>query len=91
MKHCDTRPTAVPGIVDGSLTISLGTDHEVSFHVALGSDGDPTGQGAQFEFILMPEGAEVVRAALAASSGRTAPFGTWPSSVPCQIGIHVSR
>ncbi|KUM75158.1 hypothetical protein J7F01_28230 [Streptomyces sp. ISL-22] len=92
MRYGDTRPTAVPGVVDGSLTISLGADREVSFHIELGSDGDPSGQGAQFEIILGPQDAETVRAALegrAGGSGQAAPFGMWPASVPCQIGIHV--
>lgn len=90
MRHSDTRPTAVPGVVDGSLTISMGVDREVSFHVELGSDGGLSGQGAEFEIILGPQDAEIVRAALAADSGQPARLGTWPSSVPCQIGIHVS-
>ncbi|MDH6439257.1 hypothetical protein M2158_007798 [Streptomyces sp. SAI-144] len=89
MRHSDTRPTAVPGVVDGSLTISMGADREVSLHVELGSDGGLSGRAAQFEIILGPQDAEIVRAALAADSGGAAPFGMWPSSVPCQIGIHV--
>jgi len=86
----DSGPVAVPGVVDGSLTVSLRADQELSFHVALGSGGGVVGAGVRFEFILRPEHVEVLRAVLdgarapGATGARTAP-------VPCWIGIHAHR
>ncbi|MFK0150200.1 hypothetical protein ACIQUZ_34490 [Streptomyces griseus] len=92
MRTSEIRTTAVPGVVDGSLTIRLGAGDEVSLHIGLGLAGGPFGGDAQFEILLGPQHAETVRAALEESSSTTvARLGALPPTVPCRIGIHVSR
>lgn len=91
MSHSGGRPLPVPGVVDGALIVCLAANREVSFHVEFGSGDGRPGQHVQFEFILRPEHAEIVRSALTADTEQMPSPGSGPSSVPCQIGIHVTR
>ncbi|MYR83687.1 hypothetical protein GTY41_01690 [Streptomyces sp. SID685] len=89
MRNGGSRPISVPGVVDGALTIRQAANQEISFHVEFG-DTQP-GHHVQFEFILRPEHAELVRSALAAGADLDLSIEAWPPSVPCQVGIHVDR
>ncbi|MFJ1561501.1 hypothetical protein [Streptomyces mirabilis] len=91
MSHSGSRPTPVPGVVDGALVVCLAENREVSFHVEFGSDDGRSGQHVRFEFILRPEHAEIVRSALMADGEKVSVPGSGPSSVPCQIGIHLKH
>lgn len=77
-----TPPPGIPGVVDGTLTMSVDPDRGVSFHIAVGSDPR---RRVQVEFLLSPEHAAVIRAALERDAGSAGP------SVPCCIGILVAR
>ncbi|MFF0226386.1 hypothetical protein [Streptomyces sp. NPDC004629] len=89
MSDSGGRPAPVPGVVDGALVVCLAANREVSFHVEFGSDDGRTGEHIRFEFILRPEHAEIVRSALMVDGAQAPSTGSGPSSVPCQIGIHV--
>ncbi len=56
----DTQPAAIPGVVDGFLTVCPVAGHEVSFHIVLGPGPHP----ARIEFILSPDHAAAIREAL---------------------------
>jgi hypothetical protein len=90
MSHGEACVAAIPGVVDGSLTICLTTGSEISFHVALGADGGSAGQSDRFEFIVGPEHAELIRAALTHDAGLGDGAGTRTNPIPCWIGIHVN-
>ncbi|MDH6521887.1 hypothetical protein M2163_001120 [Streptomyces sp. SAI-135] len=89
MRNGGSRPISVPGVVDGALTICQAANQEISFHVEFG-DTQP-GHHVQFEFILRPEHAELVRNVLAVRADPAVSVEAWPPSVPCQVGIHVDR
>ena len=79
-----TRPSAIPGVVDGSLTVCQEVDG-ISFHVVVSSDHDAARESIRIEFIISPKHAEIIRESLAGDSGPTA------LSVPCGVGILVIR
>jgi len=79
-----TRPPAIPGVVDGSLTVCQEVDG-ISFHVVVGSDHDAVGESMRVEFVISPQHVEIIREALASDSGPTA------LSVPCCVGILLIR
>ncbi len=82
----DTQPAAIPGVVDGFLTVCPVAGHEVSFHIVLGPGPHP----ARIEFILSPDHAAAIREALDESTPAPLP-GAGSRSVPCRIGIHIIR
>ncbi len=91
MSHSGSRPVPVPGVVDGALVVCLAANREVSFHIEFGSNDGRPGQHVRFEFILRPEDADIVRSALMVDGEQAPSSGRGPSSVPCQIGIHVNH
>ncbi|HKS47439.1 MAG TPA: hypothetical protein VJT49_20485 [Amycolatopsis sp.] len=74
-------PAAIPGVVDGSLTVCWEADLGISFHVA--------GERVRIEFILGLEHVQAIRDALAVDGAARVPGAQ--AAVPCQVGIRVIR
>ncbi|MDS0139968.1 hypothetical protein ACWEF6_06600 [Amycolatopsis sp. NPDC004772] len=84
----DVRPAAIPGVVDGFLTVCPRSGQEVSFHIVLGPGPHP----ARIEFLLNPEHAAAIREVLGDGTPPAPALpGAQSRSVPCRIGIHIIR
>lgn len=89
MRHSETCPTAIPGVVDGALTICPEADDCVSFHIVFGS-ADAAGRQVHIEFVLHSQYVPLVRAALTSGSEQDVAEDAL-SSVPCHVGVLISR
>lgn len=83
--------SAIPGIVDGWMTLSRNGNGPISVRLRLGGKDDGTASGGVIEVVVQPTSAASIAAIFAPDTGAVdAPRGDDRSSsawVPCRVGI----
>ncbi|MFJ8042660.1 hypothetical protein ACIRBX_19435 [Kitasatospora sp. NPDC096147] len=80
----DRTRELIPGVVDGSVSVSADAEGNVSVHVLVGGYGRQSDRCDRIEFVLSGEHARSLGAVLAAGRPEQA------APVPCSVGVQLN-
>lgn len=86
-------PAVIPGVVDGSVTVSVDDDGVITFHLMMGNGQDNGIACDHIEFIVGSEHAETLVRQLMKISTRSQSSlaSSEAKSVPCCVGVSFRR